>query len=85
MRITADTTTFANVLVNPTSITVTVFKGSTTVLAATPMVTTGETGKYYYNWQIGADLAVGKYETKFTAVRNARTSIEHDERAFYLY
>lgn len=85
IRITAETTSYDHDYVTPDPITVTVFKGSTVVLAPTEMVNTGDTGKYYYNWQSGTGLATGKYEAKFSATRNARVSIEHDERAFYLY
>ena len=85
IRISADTTSYEHEFVTPDSITVTVFKGATVVLNPIAMVNTGETGKYYYNWQSSDSLAPGKYECKVVAERNSRFSIEHDERAFYLY
>jgi hypothetical protein len=85
IRITADVTDYDNTYVTPTSIVVTVFQGATVKVNAQAMTTTGSTGKYYYLWQSLTTDASGKYEVKVTSVRNTRTSIEHDERALYLY
>lgn len=85
IRITANVTDYDNTYVTPTSVTVTVFQGATVKVNAQAMTTTGSTGKYYYIWQSATTDASGKYECKVTMVRNGYTSIEHDERAFYLY
>lgn len=85
IRITADVTDYDNAYVTPASIKVTVFQGATIKVNAQSMTTTGVTGKYYYLWQSATTDAAGKYEVKVTVVRNSYTSIEHDERAFYLY
>jgi hypothetical protein len=85
IRITADVTDYDNTYVTPTSIVVTVFQGATVKVNGLAMTTTGSTGKYYYLFQSATTDATGKYECKVTIVRNSRTSIEHDERAFYLY
>lgn len=85
IRISTETVDYNDTLTTPgTSITVTILKGSTTILAATPMVLSG-VGKHYYRWQSLTTAAVGKYEVKITAVHTGYTSIEHDEQAFYLY
>jgi len=87
IRISAEITDYDDTLMTPdTSIKVSVEKDGTSVLAATTMPQLGEeVGKYYYRWKSLATMVVGKYETKITVVHNGYTSINHDERALYLY
>jgi|MudIll2142460700_1097286.scaffolds.fasta_scaffold1274680_1 hypothetical protein len=85
IRIGAEVTDYDNTYVTPTSIVITIFQGATVKVNGLAMTTTGSTGKYYYLWSSSVNDASGKYECKVTVVRNSRTSIEHDERAFYLY
>lgn len=87
VRISAEVADYADTLIDPsTSIKVEVLKGSTVILAATAMSQLDAiVGKYYYRWQSTIAMDPGKYETKITVVNDARTSIKHDERAFYLY
>ena len=84
IRINAEVTDVDNIYVTPTSIKVTVFIGTTIKVNALSM-TQSATGKYFYQWQSATTDAAGKYEVTVTVVRNSYTSIEHDERAFYLY
>jgi len=42
------------------------------------------TGKYYYDWESTTDDTEGNYDIQITAVKNSKTSIARDERAFYL-
>jgi hypothetical protein len=64
---------------------ISVIKGRTIILAPTTMTLLTSPGRYYYLWQSLTTYDTGKYEVKVTVNRNSRTSIEHDERAFYLY
>jgi len=84
IRIGAEVTDYEDAYITPTSIEVTIFKGSTTVLAYTAMIPIVQ-GKYYYLWQSTTSLAAGKYESKVKVFSNGYYSYEHDERAFYLY
>ena len=84
IRIYAEVTDFEGAYVTPTSIVVTVLIGSTLKITEAAMILI-TTGKYYYLWQSATTDDPGKYEVKVKVVRNSRTSIEHDERAFYLY
>ena len=87
IRISAEIADYNDTLMDPdTSIKVSVEKDGTSILAATAMSQLDAiVGKYYYRWQSTTAMVVGKYESKITVVHNARTSINHDERAFYLY
>jgi len=87
IRISTETVDYNDTLYDPgTSLTVTIIKGSTTVLTATSILgNRTSTGKYYYRWQSSPTSSTGKYQVKITAVHTGYTSIEHDEQAFYLY
>jgi hypothetical protein len=84
IRIIAQVTDYEDNYVDPDTIEVMIIRGSTTILAYTSMVK-DDVGKYYYRWQSQTSDPKGKYEVKVRADRNSYTSIEHDERAFYLY
>ena len=85
IRISAEITDYDDTLIDPSSLpTVTVLKDGADVQAATAM-TKSEVGKYYYRWQSTVGMDDGKYATKITVLNSGRTSINHDERALYLY
>ena len=85
IRISTETVDYTDVPTTPgTSMRVSILKGSTVVLAPTPM-TLVDVGKHYYRWQSLSTSDPGKYEVKVTAVHEGYTSVEHDEQAFYLY
>jgi hypothetical protein len=85
IRIRAEVTDYNDNYIDPsTSIEVQLERNGTAILAYAAM-TQEDTGKYYYRWQSSTVLSTGKYECKVKAVHNSYTTIEHDERAFYLY
>jgi len=85
IRITTEVADYEGNYVAPTSIKITIFIGGTIKVSAVNMTLLTSPGRYYYLWQSLITDAPGKYEVKITAVRDSRTSIKHDERAFYLY
>ncbi len=85
IRIRAEITDYNDEYIDPsTSIEVQIERNGTAVRAYVAM-TKDDVGKYYYRWQSNTSLAKGKYECKVKAVHNSYTTIEHDERAFYLF
>jgi len=87
IRISAEVVDYNDTLTDPsTSIKVEILKNASVILVATSMDQLDSiVGKYFYRWQSTTAMVPGKYETKITVVNDARTSIKHDERAFYLY
>lgn len=68
----------ANVLTAPTSITITIkdSAGSSVVTAATP--TNDSTGKYHYDYTLGASPTKGIYEITWTVTYASRVTIARD-------
>jgi len=85
IRISAEITDYDDTLMDPSEVPeVSVLKDGADVQAYTAM-TKDDVGKYYYRWQSTTAMDVGKYATKIKVVNSGRTSINHDERALYLY
>lgn len=66
------------VLVDPTSIVITIIDPEGTTKVDAQDMTKDETGKYYYDYLIATDAVTGRWETEVKAVKGF-TQIEQDE------
>jgi myo-inositol-hexaphosphate 3-phosphohydrolase len=79
-RIVSDT---QSALYDPISITITIYHGSTTDVAAVAM-TKDSTGKYYYVWQTQTTSAMAQYGVIVTTGDGSYNCVRHNPVAFKL-
>lgn len=84
VKITTTIKDVLNVLLDPTSVKITIWKGSATAVVTNADMTKQSTGVYFYVWQTATNTPTGIYSVKTTAVYAGYTSVKTIDDFLYI-